>query len=111
MSTLSKQGYRPGVPKNAKCIEITRSEIHKRMYDAEPLEAGRYASPGSALSSIGKWIGSRKAPECRTKEELRTSRHVLPAHLEIHEIVAGNLCLVNPDDSEEIKRKKKKNCK
>ena len=86
-------------------------EIHRRMYNAEALEARRYAGPGMALSSIGKWVGSDTAPECRTKAERRKAHHVLPEHLEIHEIIAGNLCLVNPDDDEDTKRKQMEDCK
>lgn len=73
-------------------------ERHNRMYDAEALEARRYANQGSALNSIGKWNREK-------------SKNVLPAYLEIHEIVAGNLCLVNSDDDEETKRRKKEDCK
>ena len=73
-------------------------ETHNRMYDAEALEARRYANQGSALNSIGKWNREK-------------GKNVLPAYLEIHEIVAGNLCLVNSDDSEETKRRKKEDCR
>ena len=76
-------------------------EVHMCMYNAEALEARRYASPGSALTSIGKWVG----------RGAEGSKYVLPEHLELHEIVAGNLCLVGPDDDEETKRRKEKNCK
>lgn len=78
-------------------------EVHMRMYDAEALEARRFASSGSAATSIGKWTGRHY----RRGE----GHHVIPEHLEIHEIVAGNLCLVSPDDDEETKRRKEKNCK
>ena len=85
-------------------------ETHDRMYDADAMEARRYTSAGSALSSIGKWIGSGLAPEARKGIEKRKAQHVLPEYLEIHEIVAGNLCLVNSDDDEETKRRKKEDC-
>jgi hypothetical protein len=85
-------------------------ETHNRMYDAEALEARRFATPGSAISSIGKFVGSRFAPEARKARGIKTKQYALPEHLELHEIVAGNLCLVNADDDEETKRKKKKEC-
>lgn len=88
-----------------------RRETHSRMYNAEALEARRFASPSSALTSIGKFIGSNKAPEARKAHGIKGRQYALPEHLEIHEIVAGNLCLVNPDDDEKTKRQKEKNCK
>jgi len=81
-------------------------EIHRRMYDAEALEARRYASPGSATSSIGKWDFTGPSRNI-TKSRV----YYLPDDLEIHEIVAGNLCLVNPNEDEETKKRKKENCK
>ena len=89
--------------------KLINSEAHKRMYDADALEARRYASVGSALSSIGKWNG--KSHFGRDKVKKSEPVHVLPEYLEIHEIVAGNLCLVNPDDDDETKRRKEKECK
>jgi hypothetical protein len=86
-------------------------EVHKRMYNAEALEAHRYANSGSALPSIGMRIGSSLAPEARSRAERCKRRYVLPENLEIHEVVGGNLCLVNSNDSPETKLKKKKQCK
>ena len=86
--------------------EAIALEIHKRMYNAEALEARRYTSPGSARTSIGKW---RLGPP--SKHFTEGHIYFLPDNLEIHEIVAGNLCLVSPDDNEETKRRKKENCK
>jgi hypothetical protein len=87
--------------------------VHAEMYNAEALEARRYASPGMALSSIGKWIGGGLSPEAREARGISSKKHqhVLPEHLEIHEIVAGNLCLVGSDDDEDEKRKKMEDCK
>jgi len=79
-----------------------REEIHRRMYDAEALEARRFANKGSALTSIGKWGGAHYG---------KGGGYVIPEHLEIHEIVAGNLCLVNPNDDPETKQRKKRECK
>lgn len=81
-------------------------EIHKRMYDAEALEARRYASPGSAKTSIGKWYYHKPG-----QHMAKGATYYLPDDLEIHEIVAGNLCLVSPGDDEETKKRKKENCK
>jgi len=82
-----------------------KAEIYKRMYSAEALEARRYATPGSATSSVGKW---RSGPP--TKHLTKGRVYYLPDNLEIHEIVAGNLCLVNPNDDEETKLRKKEKC-
>ena len=81
-------------------------EVHKRMYDAEALEARRYANPGSATTSVGKWRNGGPS-----KYIAKSRVYYLPDDLEIHEIVAGNLCLVNPGDDEEIKKRKKEDCK
>jgi len=86
-------------------------EVHNRMYCAEALEARRYATASSALTSIGKWNGGNLSVEGRKARNIKDEHYVLPEHLEIHEIVAGNLCLVNPDDDEETKRRKEKDCK
>jgi len=91
--------------------KATARETHNRMYNAEPIEARRYASAGSALSSIGKWVGSSLAPEARKAQGIKDSRYVLPSYLEIHEIRGGNLCLVNYDDDDETKRRKEEDCK
>lgn len=82
-------------------------EVHKCMYNADALEARRYASPGSATASVGKW----RTEAMKSKYLVEGRVYYLPDDLEIHEIVAGNLCLVSPDDSEELKRKKKEDCK
>ena len=84
-------------------------EVHNRMYNADALEARRYASPGSALSSIGKWNGKTHFGKNRVKDSEPV--HTLPEYLELHEIVAGNLCLVNANDDDETKRRKEKECK
>lgn len=86
-------------------------EAHNRMYNAEALEARRYTTASSALTSIGKFTGSLLAPETRKARGITTRQFALPEYLELHEIVAGNLCLVNPDDDEETKRRKKEKCK
>lgn len=86
-------------------------EVHKRMYNAEALEAHRYVSPGSALPSIGMRIGSSLTLEARSRAERCKRRYILPENLEIHEVVGGNLCLVDPNDSSKTKLKKKKQCK
>jgi hypothetical protein len=85
-------------------------ETHNRMYDAEALEARRFANPGTAMTSIGKFNRFEDGPKHRKGRGTTFGTYSLPGHLEIHEIVAGNLCLVNPDDSEETKRKKEKEC-
>jgi len=90
--------------------KITERLAHEKMYSAEALDARVYATKGSALSSIGQWTGSSCAPEARKARGIRP-RCALPEHLEIHEIVAGNLCIVDVDDDEETKRRKKKKCK
>lgn len=88
-----------------------RKEIHKRIYNSDALGARRYASERSVLPSIGEWGGNDKAPECRSKAERKKAHYVLPDCLELHEIVAGNLCLANPDDTDKVKNKKKDGCK
>ena len=86
--------------------EAVDAEIHKRMYDAEALEARRYASPGSATTSVGKWHYHKPG-----QHMAKGATYHLPDYLEIHEIVAGNLCLVSPGDDERTKRRKKEECK
>ena len=103
------EGYNYWRDPPSKRQKAIRREAHNRMYDAEAIEARRFATARSAISSIGKWK-LWSATEERPANNRFTGRSVLPEHLEIHEIVAGNLCLVNFDDSEETKRKKKKEC-
>ncbi|KPK10627.1 MAG: hypothetical protein AMJ56_07605 [Anaerolineae bacterium SG8_19] len=69
--------------------------VHQEAFNAEPLDARRYASVGSAKQSLYSHYW-------RDKDT---------SWIEFHEIVAGNLCLVNPDDDEETKRRKEKHCK
>ena len=87
-----------------------RQETHRRMYDAEPLEARRFASAGSALTSIGKFNRHPDGPK-HTGMSTTFGKYSLPEHLEIHEIVAGNLCIVDVNDDEKTKRRKEKECK
>jgi hypothetical protein len=117
LDTLPKSGknerdygnFGPGKPTERRRA-ITR-EVHNRIYDAEPLEAHRFATAGSALTSIGKFVGSRYGVEARELHGIKGRQYALPEHLEIHEIVAGNLCIVDVNDDEETKRRKEKDCK
>lgn len=65
--------------------------VHKEMFNSEALEARRYATVGSAKQSLYSF----KKPDW----------------LEFHEIVAGNLCLVNSEDDEAEKQRKKEDCR
>ncbi len=117
LSTLPPRGdresdyghYGPGTPTERQ-KKISR-EVHDRMYNAEAMEARRYATISSALTSIGKskWLGVTLAEQKRLGGT--RLQFVLPEHLEIHEIVAGNLCIVDVNDDEETKRRKEKECK
>lgn len=80
---------------------------HERMFSGEALEARVYANPGSALVSVGAW--NRDENGKVTEIDGRLNR--LQEHLELHEIVAGNLCIVDVNDSEEDKKAKAKDCK
>ena len=82
---------------------------HEAMFNAEAIEARVYATPGSATASVGVWNKAQWYENRDTGGKARVYR--LPEHLEIHEVVAGNLCLVNPDDDEETKRRKEKHCR
>jgi len=106
---LLKEKEKEYYPKDLEGSRRVTSEIHRRMYDAEALEARRFANPGTALTSIGKFDRFKDGPH-HNKRGTTFGTYFLPEYLEIHEIVAGNLCLVNPDDSEETKRKKEKEC-
>lgn len=90
--------------------QMIREEVHRRMYNAEALEARRYKNAGSAATSVGKFKRFDK-PVRRHRAPTRFGTYSLPDHLEAYEIVAGNLCLVNPNDDEETKRKKQEDCK
>ena len=96
---------------NADLGGITERLAHEKMYSAEAIDARIYATKGSALSSIGQFVGSTFAPEARKARGIKGPQYDLPEHLEIHEIVAGNLCIVDVDDDEETKRRKKEKCK
>jgi hypothetical protein len=95
---------------NAEYDKIINRITHGLAYNAEALEARRYTNSGTAMTSIGKFNRFKDGPKHHKGRGTTFGTYSLPEHLEVHEIVAGNLCLVNPDDSEETKRKKEKEC-
>lgn len=62
--------------------------IHGKLFDAEPLEARRYHSMGSCLSSVGSY---------------RDGKTHWPENMEAFEIVAGNLCIIEPGTAGDCK--------